>query len=1046
MHHFIATITLALVFFFSGCYGDKIKPQDPVCNQPLGLEDGSIKNSQLTTPSGGTTGGKEGFYARLNNDEAWCIPQLKSSEDVFRDKVYLEIDLGQEKSIRALALQGYKQYGYGDKIRFYYDMGGVFGIHSEIDVGNKKYSEMEYVVLDQPITARTIRIMLQSGSNVKCLRAELYGCGSYRRNIEYYQCPNTNEELMTSALKTQGNTKYITETSFLSSTGTFTGEHLLFSEAYAWCVQKDQQPLQMYSEYAEVNLKEDYLIYGVKVDGFRSTIGQPSDNNLAKNFKIEYGVLFDNKIKWVSYRANTILDSSSYRTDALSTSPPLVAQYVRIYMKVNDTKINCIKLQLYGCKASLTPSRIVLYQIPKGQEPWTDVKYSGKINSDGVRNGGLGCLVDGKAVSGINPVKSPYCWIGWNKANTSKPFIKLELTRKTTITGVQLRVYVDKAIKASTAMKFTVRTTPHFGVLPDYTGYVCAPDSYYQLSEEFFIDLDLGSVQAQFIDIFLEYSEELILLRQVTLKQGQLSGSALKLSQTPEKCIVPIFEERTGGGADDSSKIIIIVCIVLGLLLLAVVGFVIYHYRTSLHKKFKSHARHDQLLVERKTQNGNGKRYVQGNGYGQLGRHSPQVSYKGGHHDHDMEQVYAAPEVAVSVSESSLDGNASQYAQYNTINDHADSNPSLYAAPNTKQYAEPDQKPEIYQSSAIYATTYKNPYQSVAPSTLVYADPAKVVSSKLPPSLRSFPREQLAFREKIGVGQFGEVHIAEATGLDDIYGTIGHYNSWGLPDTANVAVKVLKSDDAMIEEEFLKEVTVMAELKHENVVRLLGVCEDKPMIMVCEYMENGDLNQYLRQKRPIDEHNIRASMLPDDALSVDTLIHMAQQIAAGMKYLHAEGFIHRDLATRNCLVGAAFQVKIADFGLSRSLYEKQYYRVEGKAVLPIRWMAPECLYYGTFKNPTDIWSFGVTLWEIFSFARESPYSELTDLQIIEAACESVQHPDREFVFRLEQPATCPDEVYRLMLKCWNKNPDNRPPFAFLNRQFMQLNTSSEGDI
>ena len=85
-----------------------------------------------------------------------------------------------------------------------------------------------------------------------------------------------------------------------------------------------------------------------------------------------------------------------------------------------------------------------------------------------------------------------------------------------------------------------------------------------------------------------------------------------------------------GGGADDSSKIIIIVCIVLGLLLLAVVGFLIYHYRTSLHKKFKSHARHDQLLVERKTPNGNGKRYVQGNGYGQLNGHSPHVSYKGG--------------------------------------------------------------------------------------------------------------------------------------------------------------------------------------------------------------------------------------------------------------------------------------------------------------------------------------------------------------------------------------------------------------------------------
>jgi len=225
----------------------------------------------------------------------------------------------------------------------------------------------------------------------------------------------------------------------------------------------------------------------------------------------------------------------------------------------------------------------------------------------------------------------------------------------------------------------------------------------------------------------------------------------------------------------------------------------------------------------------------------------------------------------------------------------------------------------------------------------------------------------------------------------------------------------------------------------------LGVCRDKPMIMVCEYMENGDLNQFLRNRRPVNEENVRASMIPADALLVDSLVHMAQQIAAGMKYLHSEGFIHRDLATRNCLVGPAYQVKIADFGLSRNLYEKHYYRVEGKAVLPIRWMAPECLFYGKFTNQTDVWSFGVTLWEIFNYARESPYNELTDPQIIEAACESVQVPDRSFV-RLQQTEFCPDEVYVLMTKCWQKDPDKRPPFAHLNRQFIQLSSSYEGDI
>lgn len=103
------------------------------------------------------------------------------------------------------------------------------------------------------------------------------------------------------------------------------------------------------------------------------------------------------------------------------------------------------------------------------------------------------------------------------------------------------------------------------------------------------------------------------------------------------------------------------------------------------------------------------------------------------------------------------------------------------------------------------------------------------------------------------------------------------------------------------------------------------------------------------------------------------------------------------------------------------------------------------LYTGKFTNQTDVWSFGVTLWEIFSYARESPYNELTDPQIIEAACESVQVPDRSFV-RLQKPECCPDEVYVLMTKCWQKDPDKRPPFAHLNRQFIQLSSSYEGDI
>ena len=279
---------------------------------------------------------------------------------------------------------------------------------------------------------------------------------------------------------------------------------------------------------------------------------------------------------------------------------------------------------------------------------------------------------------------------------------------------------------------------------------------------------------------------------------------------------------------------------------------------------------------------------------------------------------------------------------------YAEPAPKTYAEPGNsviRQYAEPDtlkRESVIYQGSIIYATSYENPYRATVASSL-YAEPSKLSKKG---QIRVFPRNQLAFKEKIGVGQFGEVHIAEASGLDEIYGSIGHFNSWGLPDTSLVAVKLLKSVDSEVEQEFMKEVEVMATLKDENVVRLLGVCYEQPKLMVVEYMENGDLNQFLKERRPAEGTFSRTSEIGPLMLVNDQLIHMAQQIASGMKYLHSVGFIHRDLATRNCLVGPAYQVKIADFGMSRYVFTKHYYRVEGKAILPIRWMAPECIYYG----------------------------------------------------------------------------------------------------
>uniref|UniRef100_S4RVQ9 receptor protein-tyrosine kinase n=1 Tax=Petromyzon marinus TaxID=7757 RepID=S4RVQ9_PETMA len=200
--------------------------------------------------------------------------------------------------------------------------------------------------------------------------------------------------------------------------------------------------------------------------------------------------------------------------------------------------------------------------------------------------------------------------------------------------------------------------------------------------------------------------------------------------------------------------------------------------------------------------------------------------------------------------------------------------------------------------------------------------------------------------------------------------------------------------------DFLKEIKIMSRLKDPNIVRLLGVCmRDDPLSMITEYMVNGDLNQFL-SRLPSAIGDIFIFFAPHQKLisvppKLDKLVYMASQIVSGMAYLSSLNFVHRDLATRNCLVGEHHTIKIADFGMSRNLYSGDYYRIQGRAVLPIRWMAWESILLGKFTPASDVWAFGVTLWEMLTLCREQPYGALTDEQVIENTGEFFRDQGRQ---------------------------------------------------
>ena len=314
------------------------------------------------------------------------------------------------------------------------------------------------------------------------------------------------------------------------------------------------------------------------------------------------------------------------------------------------------------------------------------------------------------------------------------------------------------------------------------------------------------------------------------------------------------------------------------------------------------------------------------------------------------------------------------------------------------------------QNPLLYTSIYTTP----TPLTKSEEMPSKVFGSNI--------REI----HGLGIGLFGKVILAETVGLSPKDLKVSESDD-DKSKSMLVAVKKLKPDAPSITKEaFEKEINFMSRLNDRNVIRMLGVCyEDTPFIMM-EYMEKGDLNNYLRKFKVPSTTDSESK----HQITTSTLVHITTQIASGMKYLASHNFVHRDLAARNCLVGPNYLVKISDFGMSRSLYESHYYCIQGRAVLPVRWMSMEC-FYGKFSQKSDVWAFGVTTWEIFTLAKVQPYNGWSDKQLIDDA---IKGKNRKL---LAKPEMCPPEVYEIMLKCWAHNTKQRATFEEL---FQMLST------
>ena len=261
-------------------------------------------------------------------------------------------------------------------------------------------------------------------------------------------------------------------------------------------------------------------------------------------------------------------------------------------------------------------------------------------------------------------------------------------------------------------------------------------------------------------------------------------------------------------------------------------------------------------------------------------------------------------------------------------------------------------------------------------------------------------RDSITFVRRLGVGSCGEV--------------------WEGKWNGKIVVAVKKHKPGTIDpQSFLQEAAMMKKLRHPKLVQLYGVCtQEEPLLIIMELMSHGSLLEYLRGYG-------RSLKLPQ-------LIDMAAQVAAGMAYLEEQKYIHRDLAARNVLVGENMICKVANFGLARMI-DEHFYEAPTGTKLPVKWTALEAALYNRYTIKTDIWSFGIVIYEIITYGR-FPYPGMTNREVLEKVFDG---------YRMPCPRNCPQKLHDIMLDCWRHDPGSRPTFKSLQWTLEEFFTTAE---
>ncbi|XP_003702400.1 discoidin domain-containing receptor 2 [Megachile rotundata] len=833
----------------------------------------------------------------------------------------------------------------------------------------------------------------------------------------------------------------------------------------AWCPKN--MVTKEGKEYLEVNLHNPRILSSVRTQG---RFGNGHGVEYTEEYFVEYWRPGFNKwVRWRNRRGMELLagNNNPYSEKEQSFDPAIVATKVRFIPYTSHMRMVCIRVELYGCPWT---EGLVSYSMPQGIKRGSEVDlsdrtYDGK-EEGGYLSGGLGQLVDGQRgpdnfrldVSGNG---KGYEWVGWRNDTPSMLGRPVEITfefdysRNFTAIHLHMNNYFTKDVQVfSYAKVYLGAGGNQFNGEPVHFSYI--PDLVLEQARD--VTIKLHSRAGRFLKLQLYFAARWIMLSEVIFESVisewnntedeearnksaivSATGSPYQNNEGPLQRdeVKATFnkEENNDNALPDKSKepeskqfvgLVIGILTTVIVMLLAAIMFIFYRNRR-LKAALAPSTFYDQ--------HGDLKVSVQEEGEDK-GPICPPLPAQ----YHPATYATTTPQLHKTITDYSgitevqpviplLLNTAINLTRPIPPVQEYPSNPPPIPPPPEKYYA----STEICKNSLpplppSPTPSTPPPMSAKASSSMTSYSPEDMLTEEedeVPECILDFPREKLNIVENLGCGYFGDVHICEIDrfpGYDEVFRNT---------TSDLVIVKSLRpgSSDAL-RIEFQQEAKRVARLADRNVARLLGASlEDDPMCIVLENGEYGDLNQYL-QSHIAETSTVHTAK----TLSFGTLVYMATQIASGMKHLEEMDFVHRDLATRNCLVSRGYTVKVSDLGSGRNAYAADYFRVEGRPPLPIRWMAWESMLMGRHTTKSDVWSFAVTLWEILTFAREQPFEELPDHRIVENATYFYQEDDRRIILPL--PKNCPKDIYELMRECWHRNDVDRPNFREIH-MFLQ---------